>query len=44
MKKKGLLIVVSGFAGTGKGTVMKGLLAKYSVHTAHCIWVVSQIQ
>lgn len=30
MKKKGLLIVVSGFAGTGKGTVMKGLLAKYS--------------
>ena len=30
MKKKGLLIVVSGFAGTGKGTVMKGLTAKYS--------------
>ena len=30
MKKKGLLIVVSGFAGTGKGTIMKGLLAKYS--------------
>lgn len=30
MKKKGLLIVVSGFAGTGKGTVMKELLAKYS--------------
>ena len=30
MKKKGLLIVVSGFAGTGKGTIMKGLLAKYN--------------
>ena len=30
MKQKGLLIVVSGFAGTGKGTIMKGLLAKYS--------------
>ena len=30
MKKKGLLIVVSGFAGTGKGTIMKALLAKYS--------------
>lgn len=29
MKQKGLLIVVSGFAGTGKGTVMNGLLAKY---------------
>ncbi len=30
MKQKGILVVVSGFAGTGKGTVMKGLLAKYS--------------
>ncbi len=30
MKQKGILIVVSGFAGTGKGTIMKGLLAKYS--------------
>ncbi len=30
MKHKGILIVVSGFAGTGKGTIMKGLLAKYS--------------
>ena len=29
MKQKGVLIVVSGFAGTGKGTVMKKLLAKY---------------
>lgn len=30
MKQRGILIVVSGFAGTGKGTVMKGLLSKYS--------------
>ena len=27
--KKGLLTVVSGFSGAGKGTLMKGLLAKY---------------
>lgn len=30
MNKEGLLIVVSGFAGTGKGTAMKRLLEKYS--------------
>lgn len=30
MKQKGLLIVVSGFAGTGKGTIMKKLLEQYS--------------
>lgn len=29
MKKQGTLVVVSGFAGTGKGTVMKELLRKY---------------
>lgn len=29
MKKKGQLIVVSGFAGTGKGTLMKLLIEKY---------------
>ncbi len=29
MNQKGILIVVSGFAGTGKGTVMKELLKKY---------------
>ena len=29
MKEKGLLTVVSGFSGAGKGTLMKGLLAKY---------------
>lgn len=29
MNKKGLLTVVSGFSGAGKGTLMKGLLAKY---------------
>ncbi|HBA64062.1 MAG TPA: guanylate kinase [Lachnospiraceae bacterium] len=29
MNRKGILIVVSGFSGAGKGTVMKGLLGKY---------------
>ncbi len=29
MKRKGILVVISGFAGTGKGTVVKGLLEKY---------------
>lgn len=29
MARKGILIVVSGFAGTGKGTLMKNLLEKY---------------
>ena len=29
MKEKGLLTVVSGFSGAGKGTLMKGLLSKY---------------
>lgn len=29
MNKKGILVVVSGFSGSGKGTVMKELLGKY---------------
>ena len=29
MQKDGLLVVVSGFAGTGKGTLMKRLIADY---------------
>lgn len=29
MKDRGILIVVSGFSGSGKGTLMKELLAKY---------------
>ncbi|MCR4923777.1 MAG: guanylate kinase [Lachnospiraceae bacterium] len=29
MKKRGLLIIISGFAGSGKGTLMKALLSKY---------------
>lgn len=29
MKKQGILVVVSGFAGTGKGTVMKELVNRY---------------
>ena len=27
--KKGILVVVSGFSGAGKGTIMKGLMSKY---------------
>ena len=27
--KKGILVVVSGFSGAGKGTVMKALLERY---------------
>ena len=29
MEKKGILTVVSGFSGAGKGTLMKELLARY---------------
>ena len=29
MKEKGILIVVSGFSGSGKGTLMKELLTRY---------------
>lgn len=28
-EKKGILVVVSGFSGAGKGTIMKGLMAEY---------------
>ena len=33
MKRRGLLIVLSGFSGAGKGTVMKSLLHKYDNYT-----------
>ena len=29
-KNKGILIVLSGFSGSGKGTIMKELMKKYS--------------
>ena len=29
MKRDGILVVISGFAGTGKGTIVKGLFEKY---------------
>ena len=29
MKERGILIVVSGFSGSGKGTLMKELLERY---------------
>ena len=29
-KSKGILIVLSGFSGSGKGTIMKELMKKYS--------------
>lgn len=29
MNREGILIVISGFAGTGKGTLVKGLISKY---------------
>lgn len=29
MKREGILVVISGFAGTGKGSVVKGLMERY---------------
>ena len=29
MSKQGILVVVSGFSGAGKGTIMKALMKKY---------------
>ena len=31
MNKEGILIVVSGFSGAGKGTIMKALLERYDI-------------
>lgn len=33
MNKKGILVVVSGFAGSGKGTIMKELLSRYDEYS-----------
>lgn len=35
MKHKGILIVVSGFSGAGKGTVMKELINRYPNYIIH---------
>ena len=43
MKKKGLLIVLSGFAGTGKGTVVKKLLDKYNEQYALSISMTTRV-
>ena len=32
--KKGILVVVSGFSGSGKGTIMKQLMSKYGENYA----------
>ena len=29
MNRKGIIIVISGFSGAGKGTIMKSLISKY---------------
>lgn len=34
MKQKGILVVVSGFSGAGKGTLMKALLSQYAAQYA----------
>ncbi len=34
MKRDGILVVISGFAGTGKGTIVKGLFNKYGSNYA----------
>ena len=34
---RGVLAVVSGFSGAGKGTIMKSLMAKYAI--MHCLYL-----
>ena len=42
-KSKGILIVLSGFSGSGKGTIMKELMKKYSEQYALSIFATTQI-
>ena len=37
--KRGILTVVSGFSGAGKGTLMKALLAKYDNYATYDAWL-----
>ena len=37
MNEKGILIVVSGFSGSGKGTLMKELLTRYT--DTYALWI-----
>ena len=36
MSNKGILTVVSGFSGAGKGTIMKRLMEKYDNYALSC--------
>ena len=43
-KSKGILIVLSGFSGSGKGTIMKELMKKYSDQYALSISATTDLQ
>ena len=42
MSKKGVLTVISGFSGAGKGTIMKQLIEKYPYFSLYRLRHVSQ--
>ena len=43
-KSKGILIVLSGFSGSGKGTIMKELMKKYSDQYALSISATTRVR